>query len=80
MSLRKMTMKMKRRTNRKMTKIATLMGLVNSKNLMKRKMRKTTMMRRKEVKERMGMVVEMRKGMKRTMKLEEGMKRRKTRE
>ena len=30
-------MKMKRRKHRKMTKIATLMGLVNSKNLMKRK-------------------------------------------
>ena len=36
-------MKMKRGTHRKMTKIATLMGLVNSKNLMKRKMRRRTM-------------------------------------
>ena len=34
---------MKRRTHRKMTKIATPMGLVNSKNLMKRKMRRRTM-------------------------------------
>ena len=36
-------MRMKRRTHRRMTKIATLMGLVNSKKLMKRKMRRTTM-------------------------------------
>ena len=38
-----MMMKMKRRTHRRMTKIATLMGLVNSKNLMKRKMRRRKM-------------------------------------
>ena len=41
--MRKMMMKMKRRTHRRMTKIATLMGLVSSKNSMKRKMRRTTM-------------------------------------
>ena len=38
-----MMMKMKRRTHRRMTKIATLMGLVNSKILMKRKMRRRMM-------------------------------------
>ena len=38
-----MMMKMKRRIHWRMTKIATLMGLVNSKNLMKRKMRRRTM-------------------------------------
>ena len=49
-------MKMKRRTHRKMTKTATLMGLVNSKNLMKRKMRRRTMKMKSRTDRRMTLI------------------------
>ena len=51
-----MMMKMKRRTHRRMTKIATLMGLVNSKNLMKRMMRRRTMKMKSRTDRRMTLI------------------------